>query len=526
MAEKENLNKVLNLLTPEEVEFVRARPAAFYAMARRSPVFFIAYVLGVNMAKCHVDMQNFISANPDSLIKAHRGLGKTTQISIGRVAWEVGSNPNIRIKIVQNTLPEARKTVTAIKEVIDSERFKKVFPEVSGNPKDWGADGFTVHRTQAGLRDPTVEAQSIFGRAGGRFDLLVADDICDLENSIRQPAKRLQVIEAFGNTWMPMGVKNARVIRTGTPYHTADIMSEWTDLASQGGLPMMELKVDDHYNSPWPEEFSQSRLRMMLESGRMNKTAYARAYQLIPLSNEDVVFQEADLVASISRLPTTSARKTTRIAALDLAFTEKTGSLSKNKDPDFSVLAIADVTDDGHVYMVNVTRARATSPKFLKMCEVDLDIYRPSVCYSEAAGPLAGVTDQWREPFRRKGCRLVTETRQNVDKYSRAIERQNIVEGGRFHLRPEDNGELARGMKVMFNELCEYPLGGHDDCVDCAVDLMAKVTNLKPFDIEETTPVPTYRELSGRDNLIGDWSVKYREGDEEFVPDYDEFKYA
>ena len=53
-------------------------------------------------------------------------------------------------------------------------------------------------------RDPSVQASGIFGRTGGRADIIWLDDVCDLRNAVLQPALRQQVKESVANIWLPM----------------------------------------------------------------------------------------------------------------------------------------------------------------------------------------------------------------------------------------------------------------------------------------------------------------------------------
>ncbi len=453
----------------------------------------MSYVLGFRMAECHHAIQNFITKHKDCYISAARGHGKSSQISIGRVAWEIGCDINIRVKLVSSNLPEARKTCAAVKTVIESEKYQQVFPHVKPDLRNWGSNSITVKRDNKGKRDATVEAAGVFGRAGGRADLLVFDDICDAENAIRQAAKRDQVKMFVVNNWMPMLVREGRMIRTGTPYHSDDIMADWKRETQVEGLPYLELKCDGVKSSPWPEEFSPERLAEA--RSKWGNIAYARAMELVPLSGDETVWKERDLRDAFSTLP--KNKQAIRIGACDLAFTEKTGSITKNTDPDYSVLAIADLTPEGHVYMVRLLRMRTTSPKWAEAMLKEVDKLRPSYIIMEESGPLKGLVQEYREKLRVYGC-TVRAIARGTDKFTRAVETQHVVEDGRFHIRADDDGEVLREMRPLFDEMCEFPVSGHDDCADCAIDLMSQARTPKPEQFKAASTHITYQDIRDR----------------------------
>lgn len=134
------------------------------------------------------------------------GHGKTAQLVIGRTLWELGRNPNLRIKIVCNDDPSAMKRVLAIRKYIESDDdYHAVFPAVRPGRRDmWTQHCIYVQRSQGARSiDPSIEAHGILGTGiGGRCDGLIFDDPVDLRNAIEVPALKPKVIDAFKNTWM------------------------------------------------------------------------------------------------------------------------------------------------------------------------------------------------------------------------------------------------------------------------------------------------------------------------------------
>lgn len=172
-------------------------------------------------------------------ILAPFGVGKTTQCVVGRVAYEVGRNPNIRVKVVCNSDEKAKERVAGIKNLMRTQAYRYVFPGIQildgklakkarKTVKDT-AHAFDVVKTShyAQSIDPTVQAVGVFATStGGRADLLVFDDVVDERNALLNPALREQVIIKCENSFMTRLVTDGRVIYIGTPYHQADFSHE------------------------------------------------------------------------------------------------------------------------------------------------------------------------------------------------------------------------------------------------------------------------------------------------------------
>lgn len=466
----------MDVLNPEWLTYLEKHPAVYFAACRKIPDLFIWHVLGAAPCKMHVELQRYMDeAGGTKRVQMSRNHGKTTQLSIGRVAWLVGNNPNLRVQIIQNNRPDASKTVKAIKEVFESDKFKQVFPEIQPNTEEWGKLQLSVKRDRVGLRDPTVSAQPIFGAAGSRADLMIFDDIENLDNSIRQPAMREQVKEAYRNTWLPVLEPGGQEWDISTPWHVDGISMDWRRDSESGGPAMFFRACEGTVRSPWPEKFTHETLADLRR--KMGEIAYTRAYELKPLSGDETVFKEADLLGSARPLPDRDAlRSPVRWATLDLAYSEDTQGLKgrSRNEADWSVMAVADIDSTGNIWMVEVMRRKCSYPDFKARALAMAQRSNVARIKIEANGPQKGIAQDIAQAFNAVGISCRAEQREAKDKYSRAAMQQHVVEQGRFHLRTMSGGELMPDMRPMLVELSQFPLGSHDDMVDVAVDLMAE----------------------------------------------------
>ncbi len=435
-------------------------------VCRQNPAIFSAVMLATDVVPLHARLQSHLSKHDRAQVELPRGHGKTSQIAM-RIAWEIGHNPNIRVKIVMQNDHESIKSLSLIKGILESPGYRAVFPWIAPNKAKWGSSALQVSRDLV-ARDATVEAMGVFGRASGRADIIVFDDVCDLRNTIIMPALKSAVKMAVENTWLPMLDPNSnrqRVWMLDTPYTHDDLTSEWRKVHGAAGSLLCEPCIG--FRSPWPEVFSEEHLQRMRES--MGPTAYARAYLLEPVDSADLVFRSEWIDRSCYRdddAEWQSSKQSGRnIAAIDWAFSEKT---VQRADPDWSVCLFGTVSRTGHLYLTDIIRMRSSYPDFCAAISKRMSLHGTECAWAEANGPQAGLVQQFR---RLAPCPVIEVTR-TTDKRVRAAQCQAFVEQGRIRFPLGTDGNLRESMVVVRDEMCAYPAASHDDCVDAALDLM------------------------------------------------------
>ena len=450
--------------------------------ARHEPNVFMEYVLDVQQAHIHERIQDHYTEHQEAGVGVHRGVGKTTQ-TLGRVAWEIGHelrvakiegrSADIRIKYIQANDSEGHKSVDAVRRVVESARYKHVFPEVKQDATLWGKKAFRV-LTGSLQRDPTVEGCGIFGHAGGRATLQIFDDICDLENAVRKAGLRGQVKDAYHNTWRKMLTgEKPRVWCVFTPWHVDDITAEWRkDLGDIGAL-LWAPCVGHKALFGWTED------QLEAEEAR-NPIAFARAFKLEPLSAEVLIFPEhwmrEAFYTDVPKDPMGHWAQT-----LDFAFTEKRMIKTGGGDPDWSVALVGFMDHRGHAYLHDMVRCRVEFPVFKAKAFDQGRQYKVRRARGEAVAGQRGLVQQMNmeAPYPIEGVNRIS------DKVFRATALQSYVSSGRCHIRAVPrNGQLEPigSLDALFNEMVVFPAGGHDDTVDAALDFMdmARLNVRKP----------------------------------------------
>jgi len=264
-------------------------------LARVNGAAFNAFVLKdegtgapVRMAPMHRVWQRLADKHSRLNLIAHVESAKSQSLSIGRVLFELGKNPNLRTMVVSNTVSQAQKLVKTIAGYIErSEELHEVFPELQKNPDGpWTLSQLAVVR-KGQPKDPSVQATGVHGSiVGARIDLLILDDILDYEN-VRTPMLRDDLWDWVHSTLLGRLTESARVISVGNAYHKDDFLHrlEKNPLWHTVRFPVL----NENGESSWPERWSLERIsKKRIELGPLE---FARQLMCQPRSEADARFQ-------------------------------------------------------------------------------------------------------------------------------------------------------------------------------------------------------------------------------------------
>jgi hypothetical protein len=204
--------------------------AALIEGSRQDPNTFLEYVLQdeetgrhIIQAPLHEEWQNLMTRHDRLVIWSATESGKSQQTSIGRVLWELGRNPNLRIAIVSNTYEQAGKIVRSISKYIEqSEELHAAFPDLKPDEPWTGTQLFVKRKVRS--KDPSVQAFGVHGNIlGARIDVLILDDVLDYENC-RTPALRADLWDWYHATLAGRLTSRARVWVIGTAFSPEDML--------------------------------------------------------------------------------------------------------------------------------------------------------------------------------------------------------------------------------------------------------------------------------------------------------------
>jgi len=283
-------------------------------LARRDPNVFMPLVLRdeekntpFHQAPYHAEWQKVISENKRVVLWSHVEAGKSQQISVGRVLWELGVDPTIRCVIVAATGAQATKITKTIAGYIqESEMLKTIFPNLRPSrhgdaSAGWTKDSITVER-HTHAKDPSVQATCLHGNIlGARIDLLILDDLLTYETTYTE-YRREDTIRWIDSTLMGRLTRRGRVIFIGNAWHREDAMHVISRRQSWQGFryPVVD---DKTALSNWPDRWPQERLdEKRLELGPLE---FERQMMCNARADGDSRFKQADvdrcLAAGIGR---------------------------------------------------------------------------------------------------------------------------------------------------------------------------------------------------------------------------------
>lgn len=266
-------------------------------LARVSCPAYLHYVFRYAPTPMHNVWHEFMDKNREGTLLAFRGSGKSEQVTTGRSLWELGKNPELRIKVVTETDDLAGDLLSKMSSVIlEDERNKEVFPDmVPADVGSWTKFKLTVKR-RGHYKDASIAGSGVLtSTTGGRADIIFFDDIAGYRNTLAYPKLRAQVKEAFYSNWLNMSDgPNMRWYLVGTPWHEEDIVSELR--RNPGIAHCQEFWVGDNFESPWPERYSDDFFRQKLAT--LGPRHYRRAFRGVALTSEESWVNAAAVDAS------------------------------------------------------------------------------------------------------------------------------------------------------------------------------------------------------------------------------------
>jgi hypothetical protein len=308
-------------------------------VSRRDPAVFCQFVLRdettgspIKLAPMHEEWHDTLNNSPRVVLWTHTESGKTSGLSVGRVLWEIGKNPAIRILVLSSSSGAAKKIVKSIKNYIEnSAEFRSVFPDITPDKSNttgmWRDDAFIIRRATM-AKDPTVQASGYGGNIlGSRYDLILIDDYLTAENTYSQH-NRDKFYSWLKSTVESRRTQMGRLWFVGNAWHIDDAMHRYA--AEPGTYSKKYPVVDGAGNLSWPDVWPQSRIteeianRGPIESRRSlfcdpvadADRKFKLEYILTALTNGDGM----ELIYALQTVP--SGMST--VTGVDLAVTKKT----------------------------------------------------------------------------------------------------------------------------------------------------------------------------------------------------------
>ena len=309
--------------------------------AREDLFTYLNYVIseGILYAEPH-RITTFALRNSNKvLVLLPKDHGKTTSVTIGYSSWIIGRNPNIRIKLVSYKDTKSWETVSAIESVIESEKFKEVFPEIKPDPKKWSEKSFRV-KSNRKSQDPTFSGFGVCSSSvGGHCEILIGDDVTDFSNSILEATTREKIKGIWKSVWLDLLQPGGQVVYLANVWHKEDLTQVIRDDPT---YVKIEFPIDEKYTPVWPELWNRQDL--IQRESDIGKIEFDRAFRLKAVSSVEREIDE-NLIED-SRIPDFAIPKNLKKATgVDIA-----SSRRKAFDNRKSESAIFTIGYDGEFY--------------------------------------------------------------------------------------------------------------------------------------------------------------------------------
>jgi len=407
------------------------------------------------------------------LIIAPRDHGKTTQI-VGRVIWELGRNPNLRIKIACASDGRAKERLfEIIQNIIYNKRIKEVFPKLrQADVGEWSKHKIIVER-QARHRDASVEALGITATAtGGRCDLLIADDVVDRRNALSFPALREQIKLAWKADWTNLLEPDSRIWYICTLWHKDDLSHE---LMKNRAYTTLFYAVPEDFGALWKSKWSADLLFKRCQE--IGSIEFNRGFRNVAVDLESAIVKP-EWIKYVDLK--NSAEFIMRFNDL-IFFTsyDTAGTPSGNARQDFAAEVVAAVdVEKGMIYVIAAEHYRKTVKGQGQRVIKGVKKYQPFRAIVEKASQAA--VDEWVMELDPLGAGAVLETTVPT-KQSKAEKLMGItplLESGNvvFDASLDPDGESwnpAKGSVV--DELVDFPFARHDDLADAFTICLAAI---------------------------------------------------
>jgi len=314
-------------------------------------------------------------------------------------AWIVTRHPEVTILYLSATSELAETQLFAIKNILGSTRYQKLFPEYihpdTGKREQWNNRKISIDhikRVGEGVRDPTIATAGLTtNTAGWHADIVVPDDLVVPENAYTIDGRELVSKKSSQLT----SIRNAGgfTMACGTRYHPADIYDSWKDQEYDvfdettdefiETLPVWEInehKVEESDIFLWPRAtrddgkafgFNKNVLSRIKAEYEDYVQFYAQYYNdpntsdTNRISRNKFQYYEPKNVKHFEGRWYVNNKPLNIFASIDFAYTKK-------KRSDYTAIVVIGMDGDGFIYVLDIDRFKTDKVKVMYSSISDL----------------------------------------------------------------------------------------------------------------------------------------------------------
>ena len=422
-------------------------------------------------------------AGPNIDLLAPRGSAKSTVLGL-LTAWAIGIHTQaglpLQVLYLSYTVDIARSKSATIKRIIESKRYQEVFPKVRLLKNVTSNEYWSIDHKFAGI-DTTGEEQFTLCAAGlkgsvtsKRSHLVMIDDAIKSAADISNPDIRKTMQENWNAVIAPTMFEGGRAICLGTRFRHDDIHSttfneqnNWTQIVLSAIQNDPKTGEEKSY---WPEMWS---LEYLKEKKRQSPIAFSFQYMnQVVRQNELSLAPELIVKAEIS----------TEFDTLGVGVDLSAGIREKN---DYTVMVLGGRIED-RIHIIDYRRIRVMGnlEKLDALKELLNDWSILGMDQNGLYYPTHSTCDIWSEAVQYQASLEADFKRICLNQESLYNLLWHPVKGFRGDKLARFRGIMGmfedrkiifnryRNFTNMFEELTNFGVSGHDDCVDALVWLV------------------------------------------------------
>lgn len=398
-------------------------------------------------------------------------------------AWiemQIGKNPEIRILWLMNTGEQAQNRMLAISQTLDDNViYRQAFDVVPDKESKWTKTAIFVKRKRVSP-DPTLMACGLNGPYQGlHFDIIIIDDPTDQEE-VHSPVTMQRQREKLRGVILDRRVLGGRIVGIMTRWGEDDLVPTFRDIGFRIiTFPVMDSRYEEFWGYPTLSEAKYSIQRC--EQLRREKTdaIFDLTYMCNPSALDGGIIRREYLrYWNASNLPTSG---TITLMAVDPAASTRTWA-----DPSAIAVGVLEIRTR-KLFITEIWRGRVP----IDVLEREIKIRARGVANLAQIGletvgfQLTFMQRLRREsklpmrelPYRTKKQSTFKASGLDRDKMGRAIGVAQAFTDGNTYLA--ESMTVFEGVSVE-QELCSFPYGSHDECVDVVAFLRAMADTYTP----------------------------------------------
>jgi hypothetical protein len=300
-------------------------------------------------------------------------------------SWLVVRHPEVTILYTSATAELATSQLYDIKNIFDSDVFKKYWPEYInpevGKREKWSSTSIIIdhpRRKKEGVRDATIKTAGLTtNTTGWHADIVVADDLVVPENAYTEEGR--ESVSKKSSQFTSIRNTGGFTVACGTRYHPADIYSVWKEAVYEdytaegeylGKKPVWDIKehvVEEDDVFLWPRVIRDDlkafgfdkRVLSRIRAEYSDRTQFFAQYYNDPndpesnrLSRDKFQYYNPRLLTKDRGRWTYNGRTLNVFAAVDFAF-----SLSARAD--YTAIVVIGVDFEDNIYVLDIHRFKS-----------------------------------------------------------------------------------------------------------------------------------------------------------------------